>query len=128
MERDMDLVRELLIAVERDQRLDGPDTLDFESASEFGLESYPDAKVAYHLRLLIDARFLDGEVPDEDLPGITVRRLTWEGHEFLDNIPRRGHLEKDQGTTGRARASFGSGWLYFPRSHRPRSRNTSDCP
>jgi hypothetical protein len=38
-------------------------------------------EVAYHLKLLMDVGFIDAAGD-----GTILRGLTWEGHEFLDNV------------------------------------------
>ncbi|MGI8966702.1 MAG: DUF2513 domain-containing protein [Limisphaerales bacterium] len=75
MKREMDLIRLLLLEVEGE--LPKPN-----------LESYTEEKQVYHMALLIDAGYVDGSVA-QDSSGFPVGtnpiRLTWEGHEFLDN-------------------------------------------
>jgi hypothetical protein len=78
----MDLVRDILLATERSDR---------DPRGWVGLDLAPRSKVevSYHVHLLADAGLLIGQDlshmgPDgyEWMP----KRLTWEGHEFLDNI------------------------------------------
>lgn len=79
MKRDMELIRKLLLSIE-----ENPDQLE--------VEGYDEDCIKYHSMLLIEAGLLDGDVsyylsntsivPDF----VSVNRLTWDGHEFLDNI------------------------------------------
>jgi hypothetical protein len=89
MQRDMDLIRDLLLGIEQDQRLDGtcyivPDQQD--NFGIIGIKNNSLQEVAYHLAMLIEAGFVEGDkgTLDRAMPGIT--KLTWQGHEFLDAI------------------------------------------
>lgn len=81
MQRDMDLVRDLLLAVE-----ERPNEFLSESLS---LPGYTPDQVAYHARLLLEAGYIRGE----DMHGfgpptsaVCISGLTWDGHVFLDRI------------------------------------------
>lgn len=78
----MDLVRDLLLQIEEfDQGLGGD--VEIEAA---GLEPQV---VAEHLRLLIEARLIEGDtVPDDQyaFDHIVPIRLTWSGHDFLESV------------------------------------------
>jgi hypothetical protein len=50
------------------------------------IEGYSEKILIYHIRQLIDAGFIDGEVIDSiGGVGFNIRRLTWVGHEFVEN-------------------------------------------
>lgn len=83
VQRDMDLVRELLLRIEQDKSLDGTRWIGFTPA-ELGMEQRSVEEIAYHLDLLIDAGLVEGKSYGGAIPAIA--RLTWDGHEFLDNI------------------------------------------
>ena len=76
MKRDMELVRKLLFLAEEDGK-------DDELCEEYGQDV-----VAGHVAILIDAKLIVGEVVCNEV-GVPVAsvilRLTWAGHEFLDN-------------------------------------------
>lgn len=76
MKRDMDLVREILFCAEKDEQVEG-------LAEKYGHEM-----VAGHVAILIDAGMVDARVVPNGM-GIPsaahIIRLTWAGHEFLDN-------------------------------------------
>ena len=76
MERDMELVRKLLFLAEEDGK-------DDELCEEYGQDV-----VAGHVAILLDAKLIVGEVVCNEV-GVPVAsvilRLTWSGHEFLDN-------------------------------------------
>jgi hypothetical protein len=78
----MDLLRQLLLLIE-----DKADGLDNEIDIE--ISGVGPQVVAEHLRLLVEARLIDGLiVPDgsELFDHVEPTRLTWTGHDFLDNI------------------------------------------
>jgi hypothetical protein len=82
MERNMDLIRDILLKVAADPQLDGShyrifDTTDFEGPSQ--------QEIAYHIDLLFEEGFVKG-IANLSGPAPAISRLTWEGHEFVDNI------------------------------------------
>jgi hypothetical protein len=82
MKRDMDLIREILLAIERlDTGAD--DDLDVV------VDGVDPRVVNAHLRLLDEAGFINAhEIPDdtEEFSHFVPTRLTWSGHEFLDAV------------------------------------------
>jgi len=83
VERDMDLIREILLKVEADPELDGYHYKTLDSADFPG---HTKREVAYHVGQLVEAGLLKSEGSTiEDVSPI-ISRLTWAGHEFLDNI------------------------------------------
>ena len=81
VQRDMDLIREILRFIEQNPQMDGRTTFPITSPEDLGVANHSMDEVAYALRLLSDAGFIDASSN-----GKMLRRLTWEGHEFLDNI------------------------------------------
>jgi hypothetical protein len=81
--RDMDLVREVLIAIEQDPAFDGLCQMQPDGPNPLGISDFSFAQVAYHLALLIDAGMVVGK-SGMRMPIIT--RLTWQGHEFCDTV------------------------------------------
>lgn len=85
MQRDMDMIRELLLRIEAVDLPAG-------SAVMLSLRHEPLVhpgenidSIAYHMRLLITAGLVDPtNVQGADSFGI--RGLTWSGHDFLDSI------------------------------------------
>ena len=80
MKRDMDLVRALLARFEDDQRLNGADTY---GAKEFEMPGHSAEETAFHVLLLHDAGFIQGNTETPSTP--MIERLTWQGCEFLDD-------------------------------------------
>lgn len=77
MKRDMDLIRKILLHVEKCDNL------------QFAIVGYEEQCIAYHVRLLVEAELLhavaltclDGKIVLQEC-GHTG--LTWAGHEFLE--------------------------------------------
>lgn len=85
MKRDMDLIRNIMLAAEEMPPGD----------SYFGDKIVPegidDATAAEHLRLLLDEQYLEGEFShildgDVDPSNALIEGISWAGHEFLDAI------------------------------------------
>ncbi len=75
MKRDFDLIRLLLLELEGEVSVD--------------LSSYNQDQVNYHKALIKEAGFVEGIIHYRsgitDIPDcVILKRLTWEGHEFLD--------------------------------------------
>ncbi|MBY3122632.1 DUF2513 domain-containing protein [Rhizobium laguerreae] len=82
MKRDMDLVRDLLLQIEEFDQGFGGDV-------EIEVGDHEPQVIAEHLRLLLEARLIEGDaVPDDQyaLDHIVPTRLTWSGHDFLDSV------------------------------------------
>jgi hypothetical protein len=81
MKRDFDLVRKILLAVEKETG-----SGDDRRWLELELPGYTAKQVNYHVMLLKEAQFIRAR-SFRLLDETTWRpvRLTWRGHEFLDN-------------------------------------------
>lgn len=79
MKRDIDLVRNILVALE-----------DYESPSglvELEIAGHGQPEINYHLTIMVEAGLLYGQEYSHDSVSDTLWmyvRLTWQGHEFLD--------------------------------------------
>ena len=106
MKRDMDLVRNLLLQVEE---LNGPMMNDLMVDEKDADER---ARVGYHLRMLVDEDFLNGDdgsgMMHEDWYNL---QLAWQGHEFLDTLRDKTVWEKSKQIAGQA--SVGSAKALF---------------
>ena len=84
MKRDMELVRELLLFLE-----DKPDPAHLE-ADRFPMPCRSPSEIQYHLNLLYQAGFLNGEPikssTSDRLIKVLPFDLTWQGHEFLETV------------------------------------------
>lgn len=81
MKRDMELIRELLLAIEVMEK-------PFYQSQELEISSERSrAEINYNLQLLTDAGFIDAKTEgsfSSPIPEVCIKRMTWEGHEFLD--------------------------------------------
>ncbi len=93
MQRNMDLIREILILINDGPEYDGTREFCYDTPEEFGIQNRSRKEVAYHLGLLINAGFVDGSVTMA-VPMQIIRALTWEGHEFEANIRDSGVWDK----------------------------------
>lgn len=81
MKRDMDLVRLILLKIEKD----------YVSTALYNIEidGYDKETVAYHCKILYEAGFISdysARYADNELYIFAVGSLTWEGNDFLDKI------------------------------------------
>lgn len=84
VQRDMDLVRDLLLKIDSDKRFDGTAWIHYSTAEEMGITNHSTEEVGYHLNLLMEAGFIKAKGAMELMP--VINKLTWQGHEFLDDI------------------------------------------
>ena len=78
MKRDMDLARLILMRIESQENYSDDISCEF--------NGYTDEQVRYHIMLLNEAGLLDA-LDASSMKGINwiPRRLTWQGHEFLES-------------------------------------------
>lgn len=79
MKRDMDLVRQILLEVEKQ-----PDP---RQPADLKIEGYDEGTIYYHVMLLSEAGLVEA-IDFSHMTAVVWRpqRLTWVGHEFLDDI------------------------------------------
>ncbi len=78
MVRDFNLIREILLHVEKAPSGEPLHTLQME-------DNIADAVVGEHIALLVDAGLVEGAVCSLKPLLFTIVRLTWAGHDFLEN-------------------------------------------
>ncbi|MBF9195409.1 DUF2513 domain-containing protein [Microvirga terrestris] len=85
MKRDMDLVRNLLLEIEASEK---PALYISDLISADRLNGIDQPTIELHLKLLIEAGLIDANQKQgsSTVGGWYVRRLTWDGHEFLDTM------------------------------------------
>ena len=96
MKRDMTLIRELLLRLERDEDLSN-------------IEVHSAKQVNYQLYLLQDAGFINAELIRDhqgDVCEVEILEITWAGQEFLDAIRDEGTLKKALGEIGKRAGTF----------------------
>ncbi len=103
MKRDPDLIRQILLAVEEKNNLDQL------FPTNLGITGWDNADIDYHALLLIEAGYLEGKATPMGQGNVMVviKRLTWEGHEFLD-------AARDDGRWAKAKSAISKagGWSF----------------
>ena len=92
MQRNMDLVRTILMRMESDPMGKAPNAL--------GIQSYSTQEIAYHAYIMMQEGLVKGaDVTNSGSggPAALPTSLTWKGHEFLD-------LARDQERWNQAKA------------------------
>jgi Hypothetical protein (DUF2513) len=84
MNRNMDLMRDILLAFEADQKLDGSRIYRARAGDVFKKEGVSEEEIAYGLRLLMDRALVIGSY-DKTSGIFDVERLSNDGHDFLDS-------------------------------------------
>lgn len=80
MKRDMDLVRHILLKLNEHEHGYAP--------KDFSITGYSDEQIGYHCLILGEAgliKALDITNSGADSPSALPIRLTWDGHEFIEN-------------------------------------------
>ena len=79
MERNWDLVRRILIEMEKRK--------EFEYLKSNEIKDFPENLVSYHMEIMQEAGLIEARFSMSfNLMEATALRLTWQGHEFLDSI------------------------------------------
>lgn len=85
MQRDMDLIRELLLRLDAMRIRAGEAHFLEISKPQLYLPGDDPDKIYYNMKLVADAGFL-ALTPTQPGIGFGITGLTWDGHEFLDTI------------------------------------------
>jgi hypothetical protein len=83
--RDMDLIRELLLKLENLPLGPGAMAILTGHEPEITVDGYSGDQIEYHLVLLKEAGFIEC-LRTQPMEGVTFRRLSWHGHDFLDSV------------------------------------------
>jgi len=78
MVRDFDLIRSILIQAEQ-----APSDQPLQILSITG--NFSPTDVAQHIELMIEQKWIEGEVLSHSPLAFGIYRLTWAGHDFLEN-------------------------------------------
>lgn len=79
MERNMDLIRKILLDLEQRKEKD--------FVGYYNLEGYSRDEVEYHLELMMEKGLLTGNFVYADGSMLfSALKISWEGHDFLDSI------------------------------------------
>ena len=91
MKRDMNLVRSILLDVEKNKDNSKPRLV--------LIHGHSYSEVRYHIRIMVDAGLVTISPPSElgtfpKFPPYITIRMTWDGHKFLDAACKDTHWEK----------------------------------
>ena len=76
MKRDIDLIRQILLALE--------DATEFDTPLNLTVEGYDENDINYHVYLLDQAGLIKAfDFSSDEFPDWRPSHLTWNGHEFL---------------------------------------------
>ncbi len=90
MELKHDLVRDILLYIEENFGCN-----DLRLASSIKIEGFSTPEVLYTCRRLLEAGYIVGKTMSYDsVPDTSISGLTWNGHEYLDNIRDNGIWKK----------------------------------
>jgi hypothetical protein len=84
MKRNLDLIRRMMQVLEQDTDLNGRSVYSCYASELFKFSEHDDDELAYHLMLIIDEGWLTGEYV-KAAGSFLVRRLTADGHDFIDS-------------------------------------------
>jgi hypothetical protein len=84
MRRDLGLIRELLLKLES---LSGPHAWYMIHLTDpaVQIEGRTPDEIEYHLQMLVEHGFIE-EPRSGPMEGIMFKKLTWEGHDYLDAV------------------------------------------
>ncbi|TBW32844.1 DUF2513 domain-containing protein [Siculibacillus lacustris] len=85
MQRDMDLIRELLLKLEALPLPSGANMYLQPEDEEVAVPEHSADQIAYHLDLIQNAGFLE-QSRSNPARGIMFCGLSWAGHDFLDSV------------------------------------------
>jgi hypothetical protein len=95
MKRDLGLIRELLLKLEQLADAHGWEMIE-PYDPRIQVEGYGVDEIEYNLQLVVERGLIE-EPNGKPMQGIMFRRLTWEGHDYLDAVrdPKIWHKTKE---------------------------------
>ncbi|MBG1233984.1 DUF2513 domain-containing protein [Aestuariivirga litoralis] len=105
MKRDMDLIRDLLLEIEKNDDGSG-------HVVKVEAPGHARTEVVEHLFMLAEAGMIDVlDASSHDGRDVMVMRMTWNGHEFLDTI-RDPAIWRNTKDRAKSVASVGIGFIW----------------
>lgn len=86
MKRDMNLIRDMLLKLEEMPMKVGATYFIEAHDMQDSLPEYDLETIDYHMNLVEDAGFINTGGASSQMTGFPYRGLTWQGHEFLDDV------------------------------------------
>jgi len=106
MERNLNLFKDLLEYIEKNTKPGSGNSI---TSSQIEIPGYTPEQIVHHILLCQDVNFiesLDSSTKGDSIPFIFIDRLTWGGHEFLDNIRNDTVMKKLKKTIAEKGGSF----------------------
>ena len=85
MKRDMDLIRALLLKLESLQIRPGDIVTITPDDEQIAIDGFDVDQIDYHLSLIREAELIE-DLESQPMIGICYRRLSWQGHDFLNSV------------------------------------------
>src|ERR1700733_8665290 len=105
----MDLVRDILLAIERDEKMDGLHWFIFNEPGDLNIENCSLEEFSYTIGLMDEAGLLKAHKGSMLFPAIGG--LSWRGHDFLNDI-RDPEIWRKTKERAKGVASVGVGFLW----------------
>jgi hypothetical protein len=93
MKRNVDLIRRMMQALEQNSNLNGRSSYSCYASQLFKFPEHSDDELAYNLMLILDEGWLEGEYVTAS-GNFIVKRLTADGHDFIDSTKDPDRWEK----------------------------------
>ncbi len=96
MKRDMDLIRQILLEVEK-----LPPFLSYDEIPRFKIPDYTPDVVSYHIKIMTEKGLIESVFDNRG--NFIPTEITWEGHDFLEAIRddvRWGKVKSTMGKVG----------------------------
>ncbi|QHO77907.1 hypothetical protein ACH79_40290 [Bradyrhizobium sp. CCBAU 051011] len=93
MKRNLDLIRRMMQALEQNSDLNGRSSHSCYASELFELPDHSDDELAYNLMQILDEGWLEGEYVEVS-GNFIVKRLTADGHDFIDSTKDPDRWEK----------------------------------
>jgi hypothetical protein len=95
MQRDMDLIRKILLTIAESESAWAPDPL--------VIEGYTAEQIGYHSLLLVESGLVEGQNnTTTGEPSGYIARLNWNGHEFLESAREPTRWQEAKGIVEKA--------------------------
>jgi len=105
MKRNMDLIRKILMVLNEHEHGYAPD--------ELNIEGFSEDEIGYHCLILGEAGLLevsDSSCFDSESPTADPVRLTWDGHEFIENAKNENVWSQAKEVVGKVGEASFSVW------------------
>lgn len=109
MKRDMELVRDILLAIEQDEKMNGLNVFIFDGPQDLKIEDCTLEEFSYTIGLMDKAGLFQSYSGSMFFPAISG--LSWQGHDFLNDI-RDPEIWRKTKERAKGVANVGVGFLW----------------